>query len=228
MSFTYVVPDIHGRVDLLREALTAILAHAAGRTGTIVGLGDYVNKGPDSKGAIELLRHTSPAGWRLVWLKGNHDAMMVEGLRDPAKTSWWLERGGDATLRSYGGNPSDVPAADIAWLDQLATMHVDRFRVYVHAGLDPELPLERQSEKTLLWKRYAEGDAAGFGNRHIVHGHDSFPDGPKLFQGRTNLDAQAWRTGRLVLGLFDDDKSGGPIDFITVQGAAQGARESLP
>jgi serine/threonine protein phosphatase 1 len=221
MSFTYVVPDIHGRADLLRDGLAAIAARAAGHTGTIVGLGDYVNKGPDSKGAVDLLRLAPPSGWRRVLLKGNHDAMMVEGLRDPSRMSWWLERGGDATIRSYGGHPSDVAAADVEWLDRLALMHVDRFRVYVHAGLDPELPLERQTEKTLLWKRYAAGDAAGFGNRHIVHGHDSFPDGPKLFQGRTNLDAQAWRTGRLVIGLFDDDKPGGPVDFITVQGARE-------
>jgi serine/threonine protein phosphatase 1 len=221
MSFTYVVPDIHGRADLLRDGLAAIATHAAGHAGTIVGLGDYVNKGPDSKGAVDVLRHEFLPGWRRVLLKGNHDAMMVAGLRDPSRMSWWLERGGDATIRSYSGHPSDVPAADVEWLDQLALMHVDRFRVYVHAGLDPELPLERQTEKTLLWKRYAADDAAGFGERHIVHGHDSFPDGPKLLQGRTNLDAQAWRTGRLVIGLFDDDKSGGPVDFITVQGARE-------
>ena len=89
-------------------------------------------------------------------------------------------------------------------------MHADRQRIYVHAGLDPELPLDRQTERTLLWKRYPEGDAVDFGGRHVVHGHDSFADGPKLYAGRSNLDTRAWRTGRLVIAVFDDDRPGGP------------------
>jgi serine/threonine protein phosphatase 1 len=219
MSFTYVIPDIHGRVDLLCDGLLGIVAHAGGQFGTIVALGDYVDKGPDSKAVIDLLRTGPPRGWLFFPLKGNHDAMMVEALRDPSRMPRWSERGGDAAIKSYGGDPSKVPPGDIEWLDRLALMHVDRQRIYVHAGLDPELPPDRQIEKTLLWKRYPEGDALDFGDRHIVHGHDSFVDGPKLYAGRTNLDTRAWRTGRLVIAIFDDDKPGGPIDFVTVQGA---------
>jgi serine/threonine protein phosphatase 1 len=218
MSFTYVVPDIHGRFDLLSDGFAHIVAHAAGRTGTIVALGDYVDKGPDSKQVLDLLRMGAPDGWSLFPLKGNHDAMMVEALRNPAKMEWWLERGGDTAIESYGGDPSNVPPADIAWLDKLPVMHIDPFRIYVHAGLDPELPLDRQTEKTLLWSRYPKESHLGFGGRHVVHGHDSFVDGPKLYEGRTNLDTRAWRTGRLVIGVFDDEKPGGPVDFIQVAG----------
>jgi serine/threonine protein phosphatase 1 len=223
MSLTYVIPDIHGRVDLLRDAFAAIDQHAGGQFGTIVALGDYVDKGPDSRGAIELLRTGPHAGWRFIALKGNHDSMMVSGLRDPERISYWLERGGDSALRSYGGDPSKVPAEDIEWLDQLALMHVDRHRVYIHAGLDPELPLDRQPERALLWKRYPDDDTAGFDGRHIVHGHDSFIDGPKLFEGRTNLDTRAWRSGCMVIAVFDDDIPGGPIELLTVQGAPYAA-----
>jgi serine/threonine protein phosphatase 1 len=222
MSLTYVVPDIHGRADLLRDGFGGIVDHAAGQAGTIVALGDYVDKGPDSKTVIDLLRMGPPPGWLLVPLKGNHDAMMVEALRDPSKMPGWLTRGGDAAIQSYGGEPSNVPSADIEWLDRLPTTHLDRFRIYVHAGLDPELPLDQQTEKTLLWKRYPEGSDLGFGGRHVVHGHASFSDGPRLYEGRTNLDTRAWRTGRLVVAIFDDDKPGGPIDFISVQGPASG------
>ena len=223
MSFTYVIPDLHGRSDLLREGLAGIAAHAQGRGGTIVGLGDYVDKGPDSRGTVDRLRMGPPPGWLLFPLKGNHDAMMVEALRNPSKMPDWLERGGDAAVRSYDGDPSRVPPADIDWLDSLALMHIDRCRIYVHAGLDPDLPLDRQPEKTLLWKRYPEGFPFDFGGRHVVHGHDSFLDGPKLYEGRTNLDTRAWRTGRLVIGVFDDEISGGPVDFIRVQGPPGGA-----
>jgi serine/threonine protein phosphatase 1 len=220
MSFTYVVPDIHGRVDLLRDALGYIADHAGGQAGTVVALGDYVDKGPDSKAVIDLLRMGPTPGRPFVMLKGNHDAMMVAALRDPAEMPGWLAHGGDAVIESYGGDPSNVPCGDIAWLDRLALMHIDRFRIYVHAGLDPGVPLDQQTEHTLLWKRYPEGFDVGFGDRHVVHGHDSFSDGPRLYQRRTNLDTRAWQTGRLVIGIFDDDKPGGPIDFISVQGLA--------
>jgi serine/threonine protein phosphatase 1 len=218
MSLTYVIPDLHGRDDLLGEALAEISAHARGNAGVIVTIGDYVDKGPKSKEVIDRLLSGMAEGWRLVALKGNHDSMMVEALQDPTKMDSWLGKGGDAALASYGGDPAAVPHAHIAWLDQLRLMHLDAHRLYVHAGVDPDLPLDRQSEATLLCKRYPKGFSGGYGERHVVHGHDNDPDGPLLFEGRTNLDTAAWRTGRLTVGVFDDDKAGGPVDFITVKG----------
>jgi serine/threonine protein phosphatase 1 len=218
MGLTYVIPDLHGRFDLLSEAMAAITARSGGAAGAIVMLGDYVDKGPDSKQVIDRMLSGVAVGWSLVALKGNHDAMMVEALRDPAKMAPWLEKGGDAALASYGGDPAAVPQSHIDWLDRLCLMHVDAHRLYVHAGVDPEIPLDRQSEATLLWKRYPKGFSEGFGNLHVVHGHDNFPDGPLLYEGRSNLDTLAWRTGRLTVGVFDDDKAGGPVDFISVKG----------
>jgi serine/threonine protein phosphatase 1 len=222
MSLTYVIPDVHGRYDLLCEGLSDISAHSQGSAGVIVMLGDYVDKGPDSKQVIDRLLSGVADGWNLVALKGNHDAMMVEALRDPSKMAAWTEKGGDAALASYGGDPAAVPQSHIAWLDQLRLMHVDTHRLYVHAGVDPDISLARQNEATLLWKRYPKGFSGGFGELHVVHGHDNFPEGPLLYQGRTNLDTLAWRTGRLTIGVFDDDRPGGPIDFIEVRGPSAG------
>jgi serine/threonine protein phosphatase 1 len=219
MSLTYVIPDIHGRDDLLGEALAGIAAHSHGDAGVIVTIGDYVDKGPQSKQVIDRLLSGVADGGRLVALKGNHDAMMVEALRDPKKMASWLGKGGDAALASYGDDPATVPHAHIVWLDQLRLMHVDKNRIYVHAGVDPDIPLDRQSETTLLTKRYPKGFSGGYGERHVVHGHDNDPDGPLLFEGRTNLDTTAWRTGRLTVGVFDDDRPGGPVDFIVVRGS---------
>jgi serine/threonine protein phosphatase 1 len=70
----------------------------------------------------------------------------------------------------------------------------------------------------MLWKRYPKGYKGGFGDRHVVHGHSSVAEGPELYEGRTNLDTLAWRTGRLVTGVFDDAKPGGPVDFVVVRG----------
>jgi serine/threonine protein phosphatase 1 len=221
MSLTYVVPDIHGRFDLLSETLHRVHARAVGNGGTLVLLGDYVDKGPHSNTVIARLRRGMPCGWTFVPLKGNHDMMMAAALRDHAKMKWWLERGGDTVLASYGDDSSKIPDADIAWLEALPLTHIDAHRIYVHAGLDPAIALDAQTIETLLWKRYPKGDAADFQGRHIVHGHNSFAAGPELYEGRTNLDTLAWRTGRLVTGVFEDDRPGGPVDFIVVQGAPE-------
>src|SRR6202043_3819082 len=159
MSLTYVIPDIHGRDDLLSEALRGITARSDGEAGVIITIGDYVDKGPESKQVIDRLLSGVAEGWSLVALKGNHDAMMAEALRDPSKMAAWIAKGGDAALASYGGDPAAVPQAHIDWLDGLRLMHADAHRLYVHAGVDPEIPLDRQSEETLLWKRYPTGYA---------------------------------------------------------------------
>ena len=148
-------------------------AHSGGEAGIIVSIGDYVDKGPESRQVIERLLPGIAGGWPFIALKGNHDAMMVQGLREPTKLTRWLEKGGDAALASYGGDPAAVPQAHIAWLDGLRLTYADTHRLYVHAGVDPEVPLDRQSEETLLWKRYPKGYSLGFGDRHVVHGHDN-------------------------------------------------------
>jgi serine/threonine protein phosphatase 1 len=222
MSLTYVIADIHGRYDLLSEALAEITLRSRGEAAEIVMLGDYVDKGPDSKGVIDLLLAGVDAGWNLVTLKGNHDALMVEALHDPSKMAAWMGKGGDAALASYGGDLAAVPASHIGWLDRLQLLHVDAHRLYVHAGVDPELPLDQQCEATLLCKRYPSEFSGGFGTLHVIHGHDNHPEGPLLYEGRTNLDTLAWRTGRLTVGVFDDDRPGGPIDFIVIRGQPAG------
>ncbi|HSZ96787.1 MAG TPA: metallophosphoesterase, partial [Bradyrhizobium sp.] len=151
MTQTFVIPDIHGRLDLLSEALAEIAAPSKGETGTIVMIGDYVDKGPDSKGVIDRLSGVS-GGLDLVTLKGNHDAMMIDALRDRSTMAAWLSKGGDAALASYGGEPASVPQSHIDWLDRLRLFYVDTHRLYVHAGVDPGTPLDLQSVETLLWK----------------------------------------------------------------------------
>ncbi len=218
MSQTFVIPDIHGRLDLLDEGLAAIAGRSNDENDTIVTIGDYVDKGPAGKGVIERLMSGvgRPA---LVTLKGNHDAMMVAALRNHSRRADWLGKGGDATLASYGADATGVPQSHIDWLDRLRLFHVDAHRLYVHAGVEAGIPLDAQRLETLLWKRYPKGYRAGFGNLHVVHGHDNDPGGPLLFEGRTNLDTAAWKTGRLTIGVFDDDRPGGPADFIVVKGA---------
>jgi serine/threonine protein phosphatase 1 len=230
MARSYAIPDLHGRHDLLVAALDAVSARAAGESLTLVMLGDYVDKGPQSRQVIEALidlQHSPPLGWRVICLKGNHDAMMVNAVRQPDTRGDWIAKGGDTALASYGASRPDdtgvIPEQHLRWLDQLVLMHIDQHRLFVHAGVDPELPLDQQIERTLLWKRYPDDFTAGYGDRHVVHGHDRHREGPLLLAGRTNLDTMAWSTGRLVIGVFEDGRSGGPTDLIELQGLATSA-----
>lgn len=228
MSRTYVIPDLHGRRDLLDLALEAIIRRTRGAAATVVLLGDYVNKGPASAQVIERLLAGLDPAWRTITLKGNHDAIMLDALRDERKLPQWLDNGGAATLRSYAPQSDHIPDSAVvpdthrAWLERLRTIYLDAHRVYVHAGVDPARPLDAQDETTLLTKRYAADDASGHGARHVVHGHHPFRDGPKLLRGRTDLDTLAWQTGRLVIGVFEDEQPGGPIELIEVKGPSFG------
>src|ERR1700723_1593326 len=125
MSQTFVIPDIHGRLDLLNDGLTEIAARSQGEGDTIVLIGDYVDKGPAGRGVIERLLSGVGEGLHLVTLKGNHDAMMAGALRDPSKMVDWLAKGGDAALASYGGDPANVPQAHIGWARGLGPLFVD-------------------------------------------------------------------------------------------------------
>jgi len=220
MSFTYVVPDIHGRLDLLNDALAKIERNPPG---AVVFLGDYVDRGPDSAGVISrLMAGPTVSGWKWICLKGNHEDMMLQALADESKMPWWGGNGGVQTAQSYGwreGEALDVrgliPVDHLRWIEALPVCHADPDRIYVHAGLDHGTPLSWQTQDTLLWKRYAYGEEGLFFGRHVVHGHTPHERGPKLHVGRTNLDTGAVYFGRLVVGIFRDDTPGSFVDSIT-------------
>jgi serine/threonine protein phosphatase 1 len=226
MSVTYAIPDLHGRVDLLQSAIARIVEHSSGERSTIVTLGDYVDRGPSSRQVIEYLMDWQSNKHTLVCLKGNHEAMMWEVCNNLSDLSWWIRNGGDRTLESYGESsqenldPAIVPEAHLNWIASLSPIYVDRHRVFVHAGVDSDIPLQQQSERVLLWKLYQPGHRLGHGRRHIVHGHHANPSAPIVTKARTNLDALAWRTGRLVVGVFEDDRPGGASEFLEILGSS--------
>jgi len=127
--------------------------------GVIVTIGDYVDKGGrQSKAVVDRLLPGVGEGWTLVALKGKprcHDGGGRCGI--PRKMAAWIAKGGDAALASYGGDPAAVPQTHLDWLDGLRPMHLDAHRLYVHAGVDPEIPLDRQSETTLAMEALSEG-----------------------------------------------------------------------
>jgi serine/threonine protein phosphatase 1 len=224
MSITYAIPDLHGRIDLLDSAIDRIVGHSADKVATVVTLGDYVDRGPSSRQVIERLMSWRSDTLTLVNLRGNHEAMMWETCNNLAELGWWTENGGGQTLASYGQSsqedpdPRIVPRAHLQWIADLPLIHVDQHRVFVHAAVDPNIPLGQQSEQILLWKRYSKGFGVGHGHRHVVHGHHANPKAPIVTEGRTNLDGLAWMTGRLVIGVFEDDQPGGASEYLEIVG----------
>jgi serine/threonine protein phosphatase 1 len=215
----YAIGDIHGRSDLLDRLHEAILADAAGRPAVgrrIVYLGDYIDRGPDSRRVLEHLSGGSLAdGIERIALCGNHDDTFLRFLRDPAGNAAWLDFGGDATLRSYGlghlahlRRPKElaraadairaaVPREHVAFLESLPAMLVQGGRVFVHAGIRPGLPLDAQSDADLLWIRepfLAEGPGLPI---TVIHGHTPGEE-PVFGPGRIGIDTGCFATGRLT------------------------------
>jgi serine/threonine protein phosphatase 1 len=197
MSKTYAIADLHGRFDLLEMAL-ACIAERAEPPATLVTLGDYVDRGPDSRKIIErLMAGPGRDGWRLICLKGNHEDIMWQTCRRLPDVDWWLTNGGGATLISYAQHKGDqadvavVPAAHLDWIEQLPLMHVDAHRVFVHAGIDPNCSLDEQDAEDVIWKLYRDETTAAtasatsyMGTISMHMGRSSRRTGPTLIRLR--------------------------------------------
>jgi serine/threonine protein phosphatase 1 len=216
MSLTYAFGDIHGCVDKLRSLVAACRQHAGERAMRFVMLGDYIDRGPDSAAVVDfLMRLQREFDDHFVALMGNHEAWALE-FADRAKPSpGWLQNGGAATLASYGvGNVGELPPEHLDWMHSLPCCFDDGLRFFVHAGIDPERPLDDQDEYDLLWMRMPFlADGRDYG-RLIVHGHTPLDDGvPELYPNRLNLDTGAVFGGPLTAAVFDDEQVE-PLSFL--------------
>jgi serine/threonine protein phosphatase 1 len=224
MTKTYAIADLHGRNDLLVAAIERI-EQSSPSGGIVVFTGDYVDRGPSSRQVVETLMAGPQApGWTWICLRGNHEEIMQAGCMGALQ--WWLPNGGGATLMSYGAKPGDnaheaidlVPEQHLIWMRSLPVMHIDGLRLFVHAGVQSGVLLTEQDEQKNTWMLYPDGAEDGYEHLHVVHGHHQHEDGPLLFAGRSNFDTLAWFTGRLVIGVFDNDVPGGPVSTIEIKG----------
>jgi serine/threonine protein phosphatase 1 len=217
----YVIGDIHGRSDLLDRMVVEISRDLEARpvgAALTVTLGDYIDRGADSRGVLDrLVRNPFPTS--LVTLKGNHESLLLAFLKDPSVAGHWRRLGGLETLHSYGvpvasvmvGKNYEETAADLR--AAIPPTHVDFLKslrtcisvgkyFMCHAGVRPGVPLERQSEEDLLWIREEFLPSRVNFGKIVVHGHTP-TESPEVLPNRINIDTGAFMTGRLTCAVLD-------------------------
>jgi serine/threonine protein phosphatase 1 len=221
-SLVYAVGDIHGRLDMLdrmHELIEADAVKAPADRIVVVYVGDYVDRGPDSRGVVERLiqqplRGRMP-GLESVHLIGNHEAFLLRFLEEPESASNWFMNGGDATLRSYGVDPWQITqsnnfAEDLrrAFAKRLPRSHMDFYRnlrlyheegdyLFVHAGVRPGVALDQQKAEDLIWIRDEFLDSSTDFGRIVVHGHTP-QRAPQTRANRIGIDTGAVYGGKLT------------------------------
>ena len=218
----YAVGDIHGARALLEEIQALIAADLARRRparAVVVYLGDYVDRGPDSRGVIDRLIDAPVAGAEPVHLRGNHEALLLDFLDAPATGRLWLANGGMATLRGYGVAPPAagdaaalaaardalrraIPPRHRAFLEALPARHVEGGYCFVHAGIRPGRAIADQAESDLLWIRGDFLDSRADHGLRVVHGH-TIVRRPEIRANRIGIDTGAVLTGTLTCAVLE-------------------------
>ena len=235
----YAVGDIHGRDDLLRELLAKIEADAKARSfdrNILIFLGDYVDRGLQSKAVLDRLTSERLPGFEYVFLKGNHELALMQFLDDASFGKSWKYYGGLETLHSYGITEltlTDDPAAferarehfnDVLpeahrhFLQTLETKAEFGGYFFVHAGVRPGIALHRQIEEDLLWIREEFLNSNSSFGRYVVHGHT--PNEEVVVRpNRMGIDTGAYMTGILTALVLEGEER---------RLIQTGARESAP
>ena len=235
----YAIGDVHGRLDLLaamHRTIESELEYKPTADWRIIHLGDYVDRGPDSKGVIDFLIAAQKRDPRNLMLAGNHDIGFLDFLDEPDPDGLFMRYGGVQTAQSYGvdltghaswfGKTEAVRRGHQALVGAVPQAHVDFLRslqlslisgdfFFCHAGIRPGVPLESQSPQDLVWIRDVFHKHPGLYPKVIVHGHTPVPEA-EVMPNRVNVDTLAWQSGMLsALAVDGADKR-----ILTVQGKA--------
>ena len=225
----YAVGDIHGRVDLLERLHQSIREHAvkdsAKFTQTIVYLGDYVDRGFNSKEVIDFLLDARLEDFSPVYLKGNHEDVLLRFLEDPSLGPAWFAIGGNATALSYGVRiPRELSGAEkfqyvrqelrrlippdhLAFFKRLDLSYEAGDYFFVHAGIRCGVPLELQDPQDLLWIRDEFLKRDQNCGKVIVHGH-SITHRPEVKSNRIGIDTGAYATNTLTCLVLESASRG--------------------
>ncbi len=214
----YVFGDLHGRSDLaagLKAAIARDMTERPCERPVIVGLGDYIDRGPDSRGVLELLSTGLHPEADHVFIRGNHEQLVIDALAgDESAYDVWVQSGGLECLKSYGVDIREalrgregfeatrkefariLPYAHFDFLRVMPIKYLEGEYLFVHGGVDPARRLEEQAARDFLWHRHEDQSRDDVFERVVVHGHTPVPE-PFLGRYRINLDTGAYASNRL-------------------------------
>lgn len=213
----YGIGDIHGQFHLVKEIHQKIMNDAEKHEGphTVVFLGDYIDRGRRSKQVIDFLMENPFKGFEHVFLKGNHEQMLLDCLIDSTMLNSYFMSGGIATVKSYGLEVYDLhkdrgalraaidPHYD--WLHNLKSYHKIDDYLFVHAGIRPGVPLEEQKEEVMFWVRDVFLDYTDDHGFIVVHGHTPHKNRlPEVKTNRINIDTMAYMSNVLTAVAIGD------------------------
>jgi len=194
------IGDIHGCARTLQVLLEKWQPRPED---TVILLGDYINRGADSCGVIELILELNRQ-CTVVALAGNHEKMLLDARRQPAVLREFLKKGGDTMLDSYerhgyARGVEGIPARHWKFFAEgLLDFWETEETIFVHAAVDPELAMAEQPQRMLFWEKFRDPMVHCSG-KPVVCGHASQKDGrPAFFRGGVCIDSWAWRSGWLT------------------------------
>ncbi|HYL81718.1 MAG TPA: metallophosphoesterase family protein [Candidatus Acidoferrum sp.] len=161
---TYVIGDIHGCLQSLERLLHKIKPRPEDR---VIFIGDYIDRGPHSREVVDLLLQLP---YPSIFLLGNHEKMLLDYLAG-GDSSMYLLNGGLATIDSYGGDPGNIPQAHLGFFHSLQPMYETPDHLFVHAGIRPLVPLDKQELKDLVWIRQEFYQFVGRFPKPVIFGH---------------------------------------------------------
>ncbi|MEK6262073.1 MAG: metallophosphoesterase family protein [Planctomycetota bacterium] len=202
MSRLLAIGDIHGCLTAL-ETLAAFVPFAD--DDVLVTLGDYVDRGPDTREVLDWLIARLAAG-RLIPLRGNHEIMLLEARESKSELRFWLKFGGREALASYSDSPdvslADIPAAHWRFIEhETLPYHETDTHVFVHASLVPDLPLTDQPDDVLFWERF-DNPSPHQSGKTMICGHTSQKSGYPLDIGHA-VCIDTWVYGEGWLTCLD-------------------------
>ena len=215
----YAIGDVHGCIDrlaALHEQIAEDLAVRPVEHAVLIHLGDYVDRGTDSAQVVDWLINKPPVPADLIVnLMGNHEHMMLSAIsgKDADAASHWLSNGGADSLLSWGLNravpagewAARIPLQHLLFLRDLAISHRIGPYMFVHAGVQPGVPLDQQSRHDMLWIREPFLTSRADHGAVIVHGHTPRRE-PAVLPNRIAIDTGAVVGGALTCVMLENDK----------------------
>lgn len=203
---TIVVGDIHGCLREVKTLVSNLIKSKKynPKKDRLIFLGDYIDRGENPRGVIKYIRGLQEKYNNVIALMGNHEDMMINYVNGD-KDSYWEYNGYEKTLKSYSGYPDDFED-DYKWIKTLPLYFEDEHHIYVHAGIDPGVPMENQKRETLLWVRDRFIYSCGEFNKQVIFGHTPELAGVySTLAGNIGIDTGCVFGGKLTAMIIESD-----------------------